>query len=155
MVELDLNEVLQDMHADLLTVDQVTGQCDCGEYVGQNQHLCPYCKEPISWKHSKLWTRTFLEGEGNDFARYFLEKVKLSKFKDGKEYHRWRLVSLALGEEATFDAVDYCRNGLRKRDGKATGRAVMQYTLRVLERKLKKEPSVKEGEIIGRVGDPD
>ena len=156
MIELDLNEILDGTHTDLFTVSQVTGQCTCGEYVGQQQDLCPYCRELISWKHSKLWTRTFLEGEGNDFAKRFLKRVGVKKFKDGREYHRWRLVHLAYGEDIILQRVDKCRDSLKKGNGRATGRAVMSYTLNYMEKILPPhiEP-VKEGEIIGRVGDPD
>ena len=149
MIELDLNEILRDTHTDLFTVHNVTGQCKCGEYVGQNQHICPYCKEPISWKHSKLWTRTFLEGEGSDFAKRFLKKVGVKKFKDGREYHRWRLLHLAIPESETLAAVDRCRGWL-KDNGKATPRAVMRFTLNYLEKKLPEE-----GDIIDDLFDSD
>ncbi len=156
MVELDLNEILQDTHTDLFTVDQVTGQCSCGEYVSQVQVMCTCCGEEISWKGSKVYNERYLVAETtfNPGVKGFLEEVGVQKFKNGREYHRWRRAMEVLPEDFILGVIAGCRQHLKSR-GRVTGRAVMSYTLNSLEQNLKEKPTVKEGEILGRVGDPD
>ena len=156
MIELDLNEILEGTHTDLFTVDQVTGQCSCGEYVGQAQVVCIHCDEEISWKGSKRWNEMFLVAETAFYSGVtrFLNEVGVKKFKNGREYHRWRRAMEVLPEDFIMGVIAGCRQHLKSR-GKVTGRAVMSYTLNSLERNLSKKAAVKEGEILGKVGDPD
>jgi hypothetical protein len=151
MVELDLREILEGSHIDRHEAYSVKGNCKCGVEIEQTQFICHNCNEPISWRHSPLFTASVLQAEAYPKNKAFLSLVGVKRFINGREFHRFRKVSEHYATWQIADTVDWCRNTLKKQNGSASGRALMRFTLNTLEKRMQK--SGEEGEILGRLGE--
>jgi hypothetical protein len=109
-------------------------QCvDCGEWIWQGQDRC-MCGSLVSWTGSKVYKRRVLvsSAEMDPAARDFLKRARTTRFRSGREYHRFTQATEALGTSKREETLANVEANLRKK-GAFTSRAFIRYALNALE----------------------
>jgi len=134
--------------------DELEAQCvDCGSWIGQDQDTC-VCGSLVCWKGSETYRRAILvaDDEMCPAAREFLKLARTTRFRNGREYHRFIQAAMALSKSEVRSVLASVETNLRE-SKTFSSRAFIKYALNALEQRAgttTARSSLLEGEDVFR-----